>query len=335
MNWETYYFLFLSSYIPLPLSALKFIEKNKEDPFRKINELKIKEIEKHLEFLNKQQGIIIRNVKEKAQRIQNLIKEDIFDKIQEEIKEWKKRKIKFMGFFDEDYPKRLKEIKDAPKVIFYKGNFNFSIEKSISIVGTRNPTEYGLSLAYKISQRFAELGFKIVNGFAKGIDTAAIKGAISVGEKVIGVLGSGLLHPYPKENVELFNEIIEEDKGIFISEQLPDNSITKASLATRNRISSALSLGNLFIEGGRKSGAKWQLEYGKQQGKPIITLKPKASYEQAYLPNYIIENEEEYFVIKEIEEVESIANSIINLERNNLKKKKKEPKNIQKSLNEF
>jgi len=201
-------------------------------------------------------------------------------------------------------------------------------------LGTRNPTEYGLSMAYKISQRFAELGFTIINGFAKGIDTAAIKGAISVGEKVIGVLGSGLLHPYPKENIELFSEIIEKDKGIFISEQLPDNSITKASLATRNRISSALSLGNLFIEGGEKSGARWQLDYGKQQGKPIIALKPKASYEQAYLPNSIIENED-CFVIKEIEDVRSIANSIINLERNNLEKKKKETKNIQKSLYEF
>jgi len=171
-------------------------------------------------------------------------------------------------------------------------------------------------MAFKIGYRFAKNGFVIVNGFAKGIDIESIKGGLEAGGKVIGVLGSGILKPYPKENSDMFNKILKNNKGFFISEQLPNKNVVKSSLATRNRISSALSLGNIFIEGSIKSGTKWQLKFGKEQNKPIIVLKPKEISKETELPRKIIKSEKDVFIIEKIDDVDHLAKSLIKSKKN-------------------
>lgn len=335
MDFSEDYYLFLSNYIPLPLSALKIIENDKNHPLRNVKNLNTNELKSSLEQLNKQPGIVIRNINEKIERIQNLVQKDFIGKFERTIKRWKENGINLLSYFDKDYPERLKIIKNPPKFIFYKGIFNFNYNKAISIIGTRNPTQYGLSMANKIGKRFAELGFTIVNGFAKGVDRSAIEGALSAGGKVIGVLGSGLLNPYPKENLELFNNIINDKKGVFISEQLPDDLLKKSTLATRNRISSALSLGNIIIEAGEASGTRWQVDYGKEQRKPIIVLKPKEISEQTYLPNYIIENDKDCMVIDNIGDVDNIAESILEIDKSEKRINKKATNKYQRYLTDF
>ena len=310
MNLTTQTYLFLSHYLPLPLSALKIIEENPSHPFHKINELKKQEIQDVLIDINKRKNIIIRNIAEKAKKAYDLIKTSIFDKISLKLIEWKHNGIKILTYFDKRFPIKLKDIKNPPKLLFIKGNNDIESKKAISIVGTRNPSKYGKTMAFKIGYRFAEKGFVIINGFAKGIDIEAIKGGLEAGGKIIGVLGSGLLKPYPKENITIFNEILRESKGLFISEQLPDKNVIKSSLATRNRISSALSLGNIFIEGGKNSGAMWQLKYGKEQCKPIIVLKPKDYLKKTELPRLILESEKEVFIIEKIEDIDQISESL-------------------------
>ena len=318
MNLTTQTYLFLSHFLPLPLSALKIIEENPSHPFHKINELKKQEIQDILINLNKRKNIIIRNTTEKAKRAYNLIKTSIYDKIPQMTLKWEQSGIKILTYFDKRFPIKLKDIKNPPKLLFIKGNNDVESKRAISIVGTRNPSKYGKTMAFKIGYRFAEKGFVIINGFAKGIDIEAIKGGLEAGGKIIGVLGSGLLKPYPKENFTIFDEILRENKGLFISEQLPDKNVIKSSLATRNRISSALSLGNIFIEGCKNSGTKWQLKYGKEQSKPIIVLKPKGYLKQTELPRLILESEKEVFIIEKIEDIDQISESLI---------KSKNPKN--------
>ncbi|MFX0073312.1 MAG: DNA-processing protein DprA [Candidatus Hermodarchaeota archaeon] len=325
MNLALSKYVFFSNYVNLPLSAIKYIINNENSPFHNINELNRQEIETELSFLNKQPKIILRGIKEKAKKIKNLLQENYIELIAEKIKYWKDLGIKILTYFNDDYPKRLKLIKNPPKIIFYKGIFKFSYEKAISIVGTREPSNYGANFSREMGKRFAELGFTIINGFAKGIDIEAIKGCLDADGRVIGVLGSGLLKPYPKENLELFDEIIDKERGIFISEQLPDTSITKSNLALRNRISSGMSLGNVFVEGGINSGARWQLKYGIEQKKNIITVEhPEKKIEQAELPNHIIRNKMYDYLINNIEDIEIIVNSIL-----------KKSKNTQKSLCDF
>ena len=335
MKFSNECYLFLSKFIPLSLSTLKYININPNHPFLKIESLSGKEIEEQLIILNEQPGIIVQKIKEKVEKFQKYLNHDILENIKEKIKRWSESGIRFRVYFDKDYPERLKGLKNAPKVLFYKGNIDFEYKKAISIIGTRDATDHGLLMAKRIGKRFAELDFVIINGFAKGIDIEAIKGALEAKGRIIGVLGSGLFHPYPKENINFYNEIIEKKTGVFISEQLPEDHLTKANLAARNRISSALSLGNIIIEAGNNSGTRWQLDYGKDQGKPIITLKPTGTYEQAYLPNEIIKNEENCFIIKDINDVDNIAISILKIEEKDRENNKTEINMKQKNITDF
>ena len=158
------YYLLLSKYIPLPLSALKIIEKKKDHPIRSLETLTQNEIEHQLLLLNKTSGISIKNIKEKVLKIQNLIQNNFIEKIDANLKRWNESGIHIVRYFDNPYPKKLKGIKDAPKIITYKGDFSLCNERSISIIGTRNPTDYGLEMAHKIGKRFSELNFVIING---------------------------------------------------------------------------------------------------------------------------------------------------------------------------
>jgi len=298
------------------LSVLKIIEGNLSHPFHEIKELKFQEIKDELVHLNKQKNVQIREIPKRAEHAYDLINDNIFEKISNKLNEWGKIGIIILPYFDNNFPLRLKNIKNPPKLIYLRGNPDIDYKKSISIIGTRNPTEYGKDMAFKIGYRFAKKGFVIVNGFAKGIDIESIKGGLKAGGKVIGVLGSGILKPYPKENSDTFNKILKNNEGFFISEQLPNKNVVKSSLATRNRISSALSLGNIFIEGSIKSGTKWQLKFGKEQKKPIIVLKPKEISKETELPREIIKSEKDVFVIEKIDDVDHIAKSLIKSKKN-------------------
>lgn len=332
MNLSLQNYLFLSYYLPLPLSALRLIEETPSHPFHDIKKLNKQEIEFELRNLGNRKRISIRDVPKKVNNIENLLKNSIFDKIISNLEKWKELGIMIIPYFDDKFPLKLKTIKNPPKSLFAIGNYDLITKDAISIVGTRNPTEYGRSMAFKIGYRFTELGFVVINGFAKGVDIEAIKGSLKAGGKIIGILGSGLLKPYPKENVEIFHEIINKGKGFFLSEHLPNNPVKKSTLATRNRISSALSIGNVFIEGSAKSGIRYQLKYGKEQKKPIVVLKPKEGNSNATIPNQIIKEEKHCFVIESIDDIPLIAEKLIEI---NKKKENSNSINKQKKLSDF
>lgn len=338
MNLSLENYIILSYYLRLPLPAIKYIDKRKIHPFHNIEKLNEVEIIQELKKLNRLPFTKIKVLKPENVEIKNLIPEGIFSKIIEDINIWKDKKINISTFLDNiNYPPMLKVIKNPPRAIFYRGEFEpIDKEKTIAIIGTRKPTAYGFSMAKKIGKRFAELNFTIVNGFAKGVDIQALNGSLEIGGRVIGVLGSGILNPYPRENIEILEDIIKNHKGVILSEVLPEAPVTKAGLVTRNRISSALSLGNVFIEGDEKSGIRHQLRYGKQQGKPIIVLKPKDKNSRtAFIPNQIIKNEKNVVIIEKIEDVDKIAEKIINLSDSKKQSSKGKKKSMQTSLEGF
>lgn len=280
MNINLPNYLFLSYYIYLPLSALKVIYNTPNHPFLDVYDLDHHKIYKELISLKKAKQINIRKIKDKITKITEFQDKD-WEELKHKIKSWEEKKISIIPYFSENYPGLLKNINNPPKAIFTQGNIDY--QNAISIIGTRKPTEYGSEMAKKVGRRFSELGFSIINGFAKGIDILSIQGALEVNGHIIGILGSGLLNLYPKGNLKLFNDILNQFNGGFISEYLPDDSVKKYYLAARNRISSALTLGSVFIEASSESGTKWQLENAKQQGKEIIALNLKAfTLKQSY-----------------------------------------------------
>ncbi len=151
---------------------------------------------------------------------------------------------------------------------------------SISVVGTRKPSDYSVRVTSALVRELCSFGITIVSGFAVGIDITANLSAARCGGKTIAVLGCGLDRDYPKENVQYRSEI--ERNGLFISEYYPLAGGTRASFPARNRILSGLSLGTVVSEAAVKSGALITANLALSQGKDIFALAPHDLFDKRY-----------------------------------------------------
>ena len=154
---------------------------------------------------------------------------------------------------DEDWPLSLSDLSSPPIALVYKGDSSLLRSPSVAIVGTRNPTPYGVRNAQEFAAGFVDRGWTITSGGAYGIDSAAHKGALIAEGSTIAVLASGLDIAYPAGNVRLFAEIA--DSGILISEVLPGTPAIPARFLTRNRVIAALSRATLVVEAAFRSGS--------------------------------------------------------------------------------
>ncbi len=188
--------------------------------------------------------------------------------IEAEFEKVDKINAKIVLSCDSEYSKSLSETEDYPAAITVKGNINLLNAKSIAIVGARNASINGCNFAKKIAGELSEKEIVVVSGLAKGIDTAAHKGAKT--EQTIAVIAGGIDHIYPKENHKLYDEISE--KGLMIAE-LP---IGMAPLAKhfpqRNRIISGLSQVVLVVEAAENSGSLITANYAKLQNRKIFAV---------------------------------------------------------------
>lgn len=179
------------------------------------------------------------------------------------------------------YPSMLKDIKSKPNKLYAIGNLNLLKEKSISIVGSRNSSEYGRKITKKITKELVDNGIVIVSGLAIGIDSVAHKTCIQNGGKTIAVLGSGFRHIYPKENEELFYQIIKND-GLVISEYPIDSPVQMKNFPKRNRIISGLSLGVLVIEAAYRSGTSITAKYARLQNRKVFCIPNSIGNKNSY-----------------------------------------------------
>lgn len=176
-------------------------------------------------------------------------------RVDEELRTLSDAGCSMVTLMDEDYPPLLRAIPGAPPILQYRGTIDPETHQhTLAMVGSRKCTIYGNEQATRFASSLASAGFTIVSGGARGIDSAAHRGAIEAGGQTLVVLGCGLGHVYPKENAELFDRIVEQG-GAIISE-LPFNTPPSSeNFPARNRIISGLSLGTLVLEAGRRSGA--------------------------------------------------------------------------------
>lgn len=169
------------------------------------------------------------------------------------------------------YPERLRHIDTPPKLLFVKGNLPDPDKHAVAVIGARHDTRYGRSQAFKIAKKLAAEGVVIVSGLARGIDTAAHRGALEGGGITIGVLGNGIKKVYPPENKDLAEEIIRQG-GAVISEYAPDSEPLGFHFPIRNRIISGLSDAVLLIEAQKKSGTASTVNHALDQGKDVFAL---------------------------------------------------------------
>ena len=186
--------------------------------------------------------------------------------VDKEIKRAEKENVKIIPFASDHFPHNLKQIYDPPLVLYIKGNILKSDTLGLAIVGARRCSYYGRTQAERFARQLAQVGFCIVSGMARGIDTMAHTGAIKGKGRTIAVLGSGIGAVYPRENKELSETIASN--GAVISELPMSTPPNSRNFPPRNRIISGLSLGVLVIESTLRSGssitAKWALEHGKE-----------------------------------------------------------------------
>ncbi len=180
--------------------------------------------------------------------------------------------IKTINIKDKNYPKLLKEIKDAPEVLYYLGEIK-NEENCFAAVGARRCSSYGKQAALEIAGDLAEAGLTIVSGLAPGIDTAAHWAAVERGKRTVAVLGTGIDEKsiYPQSNLELAKKILETG-GCLISEYPPGTRGTQFTFPQRNRIISGLSLGVLVVEAKQKSGALITANWAKKQQRKVFAI---------------------------------------------------------------
>lgn len=218
--------------------------------------------------------------KSKIKTIKNIGENVIFRLLNNEykIKAYKyleymiKNKIDIISIQDVKYPKQLKDIYDPPIAIYVQGNVNIMQNyELISIVGSRQCSYYGRKIALELSKYLSDKNITIVSGLAKGIDSYSHIGALKGGGKTIAVLGSGLAQIYPKENIKLALNIIEEG-GTIISEYPIDEMPNRLNFPARNRIISGLSNKLIIVEARKNSGSLITVDYALEQGKEIYAV---------------------------------------------------------------
>ena len=197
--------------------------------------------------------------------------------------------IKQLDFYDNDYPKQLKNMYDPPITLFYKGDIKLVNTNCVSVIGSRNATKYGLDESYSIGKELATNNYTVVSGLARGIDTMAHQGALSVQNgKTIAVVGCGLDRVYPEENTRLFNEISE--KGLVLSEYVVGTKAEPANFPARNRIISGLSENLIVVEAASKSGAMITVEFALEQGKNVFAVPGNVNSYTSTGTNELIKN---------------------------------------------
>ncbi|MSU47709.1 MAG: DNA-protecting protein DprA [Opitutus sp.] len=185
--------------------------------------------------------------------------------------EWMaKSGVDFITTRDPVYPKLLKEIHDPPIGLYRKGRYDFS-HPCIAIVGSRRTTLYGQSVAKKFGAELARLGFCVVSGLARGIDTAAHDGALSVGGKTAAVLGTGIDIIYPPENLGLYRRI-ETEGGAVLSEFPFSRRADRQSFAMRNRIVAGMCEATIVVESDVDGGAMITARFAGEHGRLIFAV---------------------------------------------------------------
>lgn len=215
---------------------------------------------------------------------------------------------------DDIYPEQLRKIEKPPKQLYVKGNIELLKKTGIAIIGSRNNTKYGEEMAKKFAKELSFNGFTIISGMAKGIDSCAHIGCIEENGNTIAVLPSGLENIYPKENKNLYEEIIENN-GLVVTEYENTTKQCYERFLERNRIVSGLAIGTLVIEGGYRSGTSVTARLTKEQGKNVFCIPSSLNNPKGITPNRLIKDGA-YLVT----EVEDIINKYSDLKLNKINK---------------
>lgn len=198
--------------------------------------------------------------------------------------------VSFVTIFEKEYPKNLKEIDDAPYILYVRGNLKSSDSNSVAIVGTRMMTSYGCEIARKFASGLGDIGITVVSGLALGVDAEAQRSALNAGGRTIAVLASGLDIISPITNRQIALEIIAKKSGAVISEYPLGYTPHPYDFPVRDRLVSAMAKAIIVIEGRMKSGTFYTVKAALDQGKTVFAVPGQINSPTSEGPNYLIQN---------------------------------------------
>ncbi len=188
---------------------------------------------------------------------------------------------------DDEYPGQLLEIYDPPPVLWVRGNAGLLNEPGLAVVGTRHPSPYGAGMAEVLSRDLAKRGLAILSGMARGVDTAAHKGALDAGGRTVAVWGTGIDVIYPKENKRLAEQIVAGG-GAILSEFPLGTFPAPQNFPIRNRTLSGMSIGVLVIEAAEYSGTRITARCAIEQSRDVYAVPGNVTNKNAWGPNTLI-----------------------------------------------
>lgn len=192
-----------------------------------------------------------------------------------------------IGFFDDEYPEKLRQIYQPPLILFVQGNVSLLSKEIVSIVGSRYPTNYSKEVMEKLVPNLIEQNIVIASGLAKGVDALAHQTTLNNQGQTIAVIGNGLNYSYPRQNTGLQNQI--KQKGLIISEYLPDTPPRPYRFPERNRILAGLSKSVIVTEAKEKSGSLITANLALQENRDIYAVPGAITSELSAGPNQLIE----------------------------------------------
>lgn len=211
------------------------------------------------------------------QLLQTLLDKDLTE-ARQILGRCRKMQISLVTFADAGYPSLLRNLHDAPVVLYYQGILpRWQDMPAIGIVGTRRATPYGREMAEALSGQIAACGGLVISGGALGIDTVALQSAMATGNPVVAVLAGGLDRPYPATNIPLFRKIAMN--GCVFSEYAPGTPSMSWMFPARNRIISGMSHGLLVVEAPARSGALISAKHAMEQGREVFSVPGNVSSE--------------------------------------------------------
>lgn len=202
--------------------------------------------------------------------IMRILDEDNKKRRLEEYMAGPKEQVKYIFPIDPEYPQKLKEIYDRPHILYYKGRLPIQERLSVAVVGSRNCSEYGESVATELGRLLGQAGVNVISGLAMGIDSFAHRGAVLSGGRTFGVLAGGVDKCYPGRNFNLYEDMLRN--GGVISEFPPGTPTSPGLFPLRNRIISGLSDAVIIVEAGAKSGSLITAAQALEQNRQIYAV---------------------------------------------------------------
>ena len=224
----------------------------------------------------------------KPETIESIIKNEFAERAEGELDRVKNLGGDILILDDGSYPNLLREIADPPITLYVRGDWQACLDQPcVGVIGSRQCSTYGENASEMLSRDLASRGITIVSGLARGIDSAAHRGALQATGRTVAVMGTGTDGVYPKENTRLVREILDGG-GCLVSQFPLGTPPLKDNFPYRNRIISGLSLGVLIVEASERSGSLITARLAAEQNREVMAVPGNITSSNSYGTNYLI-----------------------------------------------